>query len=265
MTVKHQFSLINVDTDSIMVCHPEGRPFTIEEQKILINELNAQFPEHIQWDEDGYFHKVIVIKAKNYILFDGEKRKIKGSSIRDSKKEPALKEMMERMIQTILDNDDQFEEKLNIIYLEYIKEVLNIKDIHRWCQKKTITKAILACENHEKMDQITKKEKKIRKNESNIWDATKNIEGLQEGDKIYVYPAILETKSIEKINKKGQKNVKNEEILGLKLDLNWINDHHINRLLKRVIDTVYIFESIINMDKFINFSLKKNQLLLKDL
>ena len=44
--------------------------------------VNKLFKDGISWEDDGYFKKLIVVKAKNYILFDGMKVKIKGQAFK---------------------------------------------------------------------------------------------------------------------------------------------------------------------------------------
>ena len=53
--------------------------------------------------------KVVVVKAKNYILKENgkDKIKLKGSSLTDSKKEPALLEMLQKIIkESFIEEDD---------------------------------------------------------------------------------------------------------------------------------------------------------------
>ena len=47
---------------------------------------------------DGYFDTIIVLKAKNYILCNNGKIKYKGSALKDPKKELALKEFIDKII-----------------------------------------------------------------------------------------------------------------------------------------------------------------------
>ncbi len=66
--------------------------FTKEEQDALIAEINEHMPELIKYAHDGYYKTVAVLKAKNYILVEPSgKVKLKGSSIKDQKKEPRWK------------------------------------------------------------------------------------------------------------------------------------------------------------------------------
>lgn len=244
----YNFKLINADTDSIMVAKPNGEPFLEDEQKTLIKEINDMFPEHINWEEDGYFSRCVVLKAKNYILLpDGEtKYKLKGSSIRDQKKEPILKQMMEEMIQAMLDDKT---EGLSDIYERYCDMARNVTDIKPWCTKKTITKSVLKCKGHELLSVEEKKEQGIRKNETDVWDAIKGIH-VQEGDKVYLFTDVVSREVIIKEYKNGKTKEKITEILGLKLAQDFQGSYSVDKLLKRCYDTVKIFSNVIDMTKF---------------
>src|ERR1019366_3763204 len=119
----HNFTLINCDTDSIMVSKPDGTPFSNSEQDKLLDELNNLFPKKIHWELEDTFRKVIILKAKNYIL-QKEDGKItyKGSSLKDQKTETALKEFKYEIIGTILDEKFDYV----TIYNKYVKEILNL-------------------------------------------------------------------------------------------------------------------------------------------
>lgn len=100
----HNFILGPVDTDSISLCKPDFSPFTEEEQQMLIDEINAQLPDLINYANDGYYQACVVLKAKNYILRKHNGKTIfKGSSIKTQQKEPALREMMEKLIEVLLE------------------------------------------------------------------------------------------------------------------------------------------------------------------
>jgi len=161
------FDVIGCDTDSIIFNKPDGAPFSEEERKNLLDELNKQFPDKIHWADDGYYLKVIVLKAKNYILWDGKKLKTKGSSLKDPKREPALKQFIDEIIQTIIDNKNNFVE----IYNKYVTEINDIKDINRWKTKKTISHKVMNPE---------------RTTEQKILDAINGSE-YNEGDRAYFY------------------------------------------------------------------------------
>lgn len=271
----YNFNIVNIDTDSIMVAKQDGTPYSKEEQQILINELNDLFPEHINWEEDGYFKKCIVLKAKNYILLpeNSDKYKLKGSSIKTSTKESAMKDLMEDFIKAILADK---EHTLVDIYKQYVKEAINVTDISRWAQKKSITEPVLKCRGYEKYTKEQLKAKEMRPNETNIWDAVKNEELVQQGDKVYIYPAILSTETvmepvIRKNRKTGEmehKGEKAKEVInyGLKMTKYWDKqDQDVDQLVKRVYDTIKIFSTVLDMEQFINYSLVKNKELWKTL
>lgn len=255
--------LVNCDTDSTMIAKPNGLPWTKEEREKFLEALNSNFPDLIRWEDDGYYSSVVVVKSKNYALLpEGEtKIKTKGSSIRDQKKEPALREMMDKLIESMIYG----KQNEITIYEQYVKEALNVKDIRRWCTKKTLTESIFNCKDHTQEDIDNKT---IRKNEADVWDAVKNEEGLQEGDKAYLYPVILGHQTIpggisEKTGKPLKDKVK--EINGLKMDKYWQNDHDVEKLLERCYATVKIFKTVLDMNLFIDYSSKKNKHLLDQL
>lgn len=253
----YNFILSIVDTDSIAFSKQDGGEISKEEQQNLIAEINSFMPEKIRYADDGYYTKAIVFKAKNYILFnekeiEEKKRiKIKGSALKSSKLEPALKQMYNEMIKEILYKND-FD--LIAIYNKYINLALNVnKDtIKDWSQKKTITKPIIECKDN----------LEARKNERDIYNAIKHT-SFQEGDKIYVYPAILNKVITVKEYKNGKTKESIELITGLKLyeefDQSNVNKY---KLVDRVVDSVNLFKNIVGDEYFINYKLVKNRGLL---
>ena len=243
--MNHDFILGPVDTDSISICKPDMSPFSEEEQNQLIEEINSLMPELIKYAHDGYYDVVCALKAKNYILYQKDKGlKLKGSSLKDGKKEAALKEMISKFIDAIIFGK---QDQLITIYESYIKEAFSVKDISRWCAKKTITKPVLACVDGG------------RTNELKVWNAVKHVQGLQEGDKVYLYPCILSTEVTTKQYKNGNIKHKVNKVTGLRLMEEWNQDEDKEKLMERVIDTVEIFANIIPQEQFINYSLVKNK------
>ena len=240
------FSIVNCDTDSISFT--ANKELGTDQRVDLLKELNSLYPSSIRFEDDGYYKCVLVLKAKNYVLFDGEKMKLKGSSIKDQKKEKALSEMLNLMLKDIIHNEGK---DLIGIYNNYVKEALKPRDIKRWAQKKTITKAILNCGSNTE----------VRKNEKDVYDAIKN-KPVQEGDKIYVYPAILDKKVETKVYKNGKVKEKIVYETGLKIVEDWSEDHSSDKLVKRVVDTVEILANIVDLGKFIDYTIKKNHDLL---
>lgn len=248
------YSLVNVDTDSFSVTN--GNRPTDAEFADQINELNTLYHKLIVWEDDGIFDKVIVAKAKNYVLVSGDKIKYKGSSLTDQKKEPALRKMLEEAINALLDKDS---EALNIIYKKYCKMALNPTDIKSWTVKKTITKPVLNPQ---------------RANEQKVLDACNEaigkgvIPNIQEGDKVWLYQAIDGEK---------QKIVKGEPVFlkdgTPKMVENTIlrfpelhkNDHDKWHYVKRVYATLNILENVLDMSKFEKYHLKSKRKALESL
>jgi hypothetical protein len=217
----HDFILGPVDTDSISMSKKDMSPFSKEEQKQLLDEINSMMPEKIQYEHDGYFSVCIVLKAKNYILWEGPgtKPKYKGSALKSSKIEPALSQFMKDIIQTILDDKHEYEK----IYNDYVIEILNVKDIKRWAGKKTLTDKVLNPQ---------------RTNEQKVLDAIQGSEYV-EGAKIYTY-------------------FKSDN--SLSLIENFDGDYNKDKLLEKLFKTSKVFDNIIDTEAvFKNYKLKKNK------
>ena len=162
------FTLVNCDTDSISYCKPDHAEFSEEERRALVEDLNSLYPEKISFEDDGYYKTVVVLKAKNYVLWDGKKIRTKGSALKASTKERALKELIAETIQYILDSK---ESQVVDLYHKYVKEALDVSDMGRWASRKSITEAVLNPE---------------RTNEQKVADALKGEE-FQAGDRRYFY------------------------------------------------------------------------------
>ncbi len=250
-------NIVNVDTDSFSACKPDMSAWTKDERQELIKHINSKFPDLIRWEDDGYYQRVVVIGSKNYALLPegSQKIKLKGSSIKDQKKEPALLEMMTKIIDAMV--YEKFD-TINDIYKSYIKEALNVQDIHRWSKKISVSEAILACANPTE---------DTRKNEMDVWDAIKNEEDKQQGNKFYIYPVVIGEKvESGRIGKTG-KPLKDKitEITGFRLDKCWNKDHNVDKLVERVYSTLEIFELVLDMTQFIDYTAAKNKSLLEEL
>lgn len=248
------FTLVNVDTDSFSIT--KNQEITSDEFRALLKDLNEQFPKLIKWEDDGIYSRVIVIRAKNYVLVKNGKTKYKGSAITDQKKEPALTEMLENMIQALLNDETA---ALPLIYRSYIREALDIQFIHRWVTKKTVTKSVLS------PNRLT--EQKIL-NAINESIDNKIIEGVQEGDKVWLYNSI---NGMIQDTKKGQlvfykngdpKMIPNYVLKDVRL---WKNDEDKMHYVDRTYATVQILSNVIDMDQFLDYTLKSNRELLKQL
>lgn len=215
----NNFTLVNADTDSISFCKKDGSKFSEKEQERLLKDLNSLFAEKINWDHDGIFKTVIVVKAKNYVMDDGKKVVIKGSALKATMKEPALKSFLKETVDLMLQNKV---DKVGFLYQDYVEKICKIQSIDDWCSKKTITKNVLYPK---------------RTTEQRILDAVEG-EKIQEGDKIHVF--------FERPDK-----------LTIKKNFNGV--YHRPTLHGKLFNTVKIMENVLDMTQFPNYKLKGKQ------
>lgn len=237
---RHNFILVNLDTDSLSFGKESGEPFSEGEKQLIERELKEIM--YCNWEDDGEYERVIVSKAKNYVLLPrGEtKFKIKGSSFIDSKKEPALLEMIQELLSSLI-----FSKGLEVsIYNKYCKEALSISDISRWAVKKSVTKKLL---------------NGTRKNETKVLAALDA--NAREGDKVWVYNAIdgevqVESKGEPVFYKDGRPKMEPNQVLrNIKdFDGSYNKDHY----LGRVYATIKILENVLDMSQFLDYSKPKN-------
>lgn len=245
----YNFTIGVVDTDSISFCKPDGGEFSPEEIDSLIKELNDISPEFMDWADDGYYKRCLALKAKNYVLWDGSKKTIKGSALKDGKKEPALREMLQECVDAFL-NDTP--ENVGEIYKRYVREAYTIDNISRWTVKKTITKPVLTND---------------RTNERKIREAVAG-QVVAEGDKIWVYTAISgEVQAMAKgelvcYADGSPKMIPN---VILKRPELWSGDEDKEHYVGRVYDTLSIFGNLLDMQVHLNYSLKRNKKALEEL
>lgn len=271
---QHDFIIGPVDTDSISFCKADMSPFTDQELIDLLKEINDISPEFISFEDDGYYKACIALKAKNYILWNGLKKVIKGAAFKSSKLEPALKEMMQKLVDAML--EDQMDQ-LVPIYQSYVDEVMNLQDISRWAKKVSASESVLNCDGVEERTVTVTNEKgverektvyykngratDIRSNEVVVWDAIKMEELVQVGEKFYLYPNKWVQEVQTSTTKKGKVKEKIIYGKGLKQTKAWEKenpDHDKQKLLQRVYATVRIFKTILDIEQFMNYSLVKN-------
>lgn len=225
----HNYTIINVDTDSITYCNNDMSPFTDEEYQRDINELNSCYPDLIKFTDDGSYDVVVVLKAKNYVLYNNGKRKIKGAALKCTSKSPAEREFVNKVIDTIIDtpNLEEMHIKIKDIYNSFIREACNIQDISRWAAKKNITSKVL---------------KNERTNEVNVRNAIEGSEYV-EGDRVYLFT-----------NKEGNLTLVENFQQG---------DYDVDTMLKKLYNTFSVFKTILPKELFVNYTLKKNKKLLE--
>lgn len=219
---KYNYIIGPTDTDSISFCKPDMSPFSEEERAAILKEINDLSPEFMQWEDDGYYKSCLVIRAKNYVLWDGKKRTIKGSALKASTKEKALKSFIDEVIDLLLQGK---KDKILFTYLRYAKEILNLTDMSQWSTKKTVTKSVLNPE---------------RTNEQRVLDALEGSD-FSEGDKVYMF----------------YKTPKE-----LCLAENFDGVYCVDTLLKKLYKTLKVFKTVIDIELFPDFSLKRNRELL---
>lgn len=207
------FQIVNADTDSISITN--GQDLDVDK---CMNELNELSGSGIAWENDGYYSKVIVLKAKNYVLFS-DKTVIKGSALKATTKEKALQKYIKEVLDIIKQGNTN---ELVPHYESYVTKIMNLKDISEWCSKKTVTKAVL---------------NGTRTNETRVMDAIKDVEGTQEGDKFYVF-------------------FKTDKELCRLEDFDGVYDK--KKLLGKLYNTIKIFSEVLDIKQFKNYSLVKN-------
>ncbi len=246
---KNSHVLVNADTDSISFVpnseiHTSEGKITMEK---CLEEINALSPDMISWEDDGIYDSVIVVKAKNYLLQAGDKIKIKGSALKATMKETALKDFLENSLKLMLNRDL---DGVIDLYMDNVDNIKYLKDISPWCSKKTITESVL---------------NKTTTAQARILAAVQGIR-VQEGDKIRVFF-------------KSEKEVCLQE--------NFDGTYDADRLYEKLYKTVKVFEPILEKelgykekvvkktgevkkvplwkDRFPNFKLKGNKTKLGEL
>lgn len=216
----YNFIAVAGDTDGIAFKKADEKPFTKEEREAILSDLNSKMDTLIRWEDDGVFKRQIVVKAKNYILQDEDgKVKIKGSGLKATTKEKALQRFIGEVINLLLKDK---KDQIFHTYLRYATEIVNLKDISDWCVKKTVTKAVLNPE---------------RTNERRVLDALEKAE-INEGDKVYLF---------------------NRTDTELCLRENFDGTYCVDTLLDKLYSTMKIFDTIIDIELFPNFSLVRNK------
>ncbi len=212
--------IVNADTDSFM--------FTSLRSTFgsFIDDLNDEFPDMIRWENDGVFSRVLIVKAKNYVLQCKETGEvtIKGSALKATMKEPALREFLDKFMNELLQGANN--DVLLSIYNSCVSSIIGINsdNIAQWCSKKTVTKAVLNPK---------------RTNESRVLEAIQRSgRSVNEGDKIHVF-------------------FKSKTELSLPQDFD--GTYCKETLYRKLFKTVEIFKSVLDISLFPNYALKRNK------
>ena len=215
------FNISNVDTDSFSFT--TGKTLNKEDIELLRTDLNSLF-NGIIWDDDGYYERFIVLKAKNYILQKKvrESYSVKGSGLTDSKREKKLTEFNNKIIEALLKEnlDNLFD-----IYRNYIDDIKNLTDVSGWLKKYKITEAVLDPK---------------RKQEIDIYNAvSRKHNNLQLGERYYMFRGKDDTLLFE------------DEFNG--------QNHCIDTLLEKTYNSLKIFGNVIDIRLFPNYTLTANR------
>jgi hypothetical protein len=217
----YSFKIAYLDTDAVCIAKHDGGEFSKEEQRRLLDELNSLFPEHIKFSNDGYFPAMCVIKTKNRV-YTNEKGevKIKGSALKSSKIEPAIKAYQKRCINALLGLS---EETLHHAYINACKELATLTDMKLWGGKKTISEKTVKSE---------------RTNERKLMVAMQGTE-WQVGDKVFTYfTKDGNLKLVDQFNPAEP-------------------DHDLPRLLKKLFNASKVFDTVTETPRF-NYGLSTN-------
>ncbi len=145
---KHDFILVNVDTDSISFARKDGSPITKEDRDFLLKELNSEYPNLINFGDDGYFDRGIVVASKNYVFLDPnnpnpKKREIKkGATLKATRKEIYLKDFLNQFVAILKDKNWTYNQVIDL-YNKTAKECIDLPDMSRHAYKVAITDKVL--------------------------------------------------------------------------------------------------------------------------
>lgn len=207
--MSYSFNITYLDTDAISFTKPDMSPFSKDEQHALVAEINALLPEHIKFSHDGYMPALVVLKTKNrFYLTEDKKIKIKGSSLRSSKIEPAIAKYHKRCVDALLGLTD---EKVPGIYLEECRKLATLETVEDWASRKALS---------EKTFNST------RKNEKSLRDAVSGS-GAVVGDRVQVYFDV--NNNLKLVEKYDPQNP----------------DHNLPRLLKKLYTSSKLFDTVL--------------------
>lgn len=210
-----EYQVVNADTDSFSYVAPKG--YDEDQFKQDIENLNTLFPELIVWEDDGFYKQVIVVKTKNYVLDDGKSVTIKGSALKATMKEPALKQMIKDIIHHLLKGCPYLIPFIYDQYIDQARSIETVQDMANWASKKTITDSVLNSN-----DTTPRKIRNALK--------TKHV---QEGDKIWVF-------------------FKEDESLSLLEHFD--GDYSQKKLFEKTYKTLCVFENLFDMKLLPDYS-----------
>lgn len=221
------FQVVNGDTDSISFVVPQSDPDYLKEQ---LREVNSIMRDGIRFEDDGFFPRFVILKAKNYILLTPEgKIKLKGSALKSSKMEKGIKDYQARCIRSLVGLS---KETLIDAYLDTCASLAGLKSMLPWASRKTISEKTVKSE---------------RKNERKLIAALKGT-SYQLGDKFDFYFTSDENlKLVEQYDPLSP-------------------DHNLKRLLSKVYNASKVFNAVdVSAGLKVNYGLSTNARKFNDL
>ena len=99
-------SLLEADTDGVYFSVPEG--FSREDERRVIDEVDALLPAHVHLEFDGRYAAMLSHEPKNYALlsYEGSIR-LRGVAFRSSRAEPFGEDFLKRALERLLRDDIQ--------------------------------------------------------------------------------------------------------------------------------------------------------------
>jgi DNA polymerase elongation subunit (family B) len=97
---KEGCNIVLCDTDGVLFQPPPDMNISNE---AFISKISDRLPKGIELEVDFECDKVFSFKAKNYVLVFGDKKKVKGSSLRSRAREPFLLTFMEKLVDCVIE------------------------------------------------------------------------------------------------------------------------------------------------------------------
>lgn len=271
----HDFVMVNCDTDSISFKNVDEERFTEQYLVDLLEDLNSIFPNKIEYEDDGHFDKVAVIKAKNYCMLKDGELSFKGSGFKDAKKEPVLKKLMIDIINSIMYEKRDYVD----IYEECVRTAYNIKDITPWCTKMGISEKLMEANSTIKMKKLNALDN-VEYQLGDKYHVFQDIDGMRQavvkGDLAYTKMTAKEAKSlgITKQPKTEECDHSDRAICGIcnpnmlkpkmipndiyRRKEDFTGSYDKKHYLSRIYTTVKILENVIDINRIIDYSKKEN-------
>lgn len=175
--------------------------------------------------EDDGFYKTVIVLKAKNYVLDDGKKMKYKGSALKASTKEKRLQIFMKELIQLMLDDKQ---DFKNLYDVYAKEIMNLNVMSGWCTKKTITNKVLTSE---------------RTNESKVRDAIVGEE-IVEGDKTFFF-------------------FRNDG--SLCLEKNFDGDYDKNKLLEKLHKTVEIFDSVLDVEQFPNYKLRKNKPALESL